>query len=158
MIGVDDFEEEVELEDIELMDVSLVLEDLVAPASLVGGADDLAPPEHALLVSEEVALFPYHSRGTGSTREVVFAVGGKEIGIERDGGATATTTGLATVYTAAVAPLHAIATLSKLATLSESETTRVRGKRFVTKLPAIKVELNTRLFLALFCSESTAMS
>ncbi|KAK0474538.1 hypothetical protein IW261DRAFT_1568531 [Armillaria novae-zelandiae] len=111
-ICVDDFEEEVELEDIELMDVSLVLEDLVMPASLIGGANDLAPPEHAVLVSEEVALFPYHSQGTGSTREVVFTVGGREISIERDGGGTAMMMGLAMVYTAAIAPLHAIATIT----------------------------------------------
>ncbi|KAK0472359.1 hypothetical protein IW261DRAFT_1424414 [Armillaria novae-zelandiae] len=108
-MGVDDFEEEVELEDIELMDVSLVAKDMLPPASLVGEAGDLAPPEHAVLISEGVAPFPGHSRGTGSTREVVFAVGGKEIGIERDGGGTATTRGLQTAYTAAIVPLHTIA-------------------------------------------------
>lgn len=57
-MGVDDVDEEVELENVELTEVSLVLEDVLPPASLVRGVDDPVPPEPAALVSEVAAPLP----------------------------------------------------------------------------------------------------
>jgi hypothetical protein len=69
-----------------------------------------------------------HSRRDSSSRKVVFAVRGLEDGIGDDGGDPATTAGLATVYTEAVAPMKGVDIIAAVLKALKNSVVTVEGE------------------------------